>query len=139
MFLVRATVVGSVGKFCTLAFLKALKQNLIISKKALLLSQKVAGITPLPPALVRWPCLRIYSIFILFTFLCKYNSKIDHKSKSNGNYKKLTNKRKNHRKSRRTKRYEKLSLELRVQILPSLEAKRYKRLRRIIGCAEDTG
>ena len=36
-------------------------------------------------------------------------------------------------------RYEKLSLELRVQILPSLEAKRYKRLRRIIGCAEDTG
>ena len=34
----------------------------------------------------------------LFIFLCKYDCKIDHKNKSSGNYTKLTNKRKNHRK-----------------------------------------
>ena len=70
------------------------------------------------------PCtqtLFTYSIFILFIFLCKYNHKIDHKSKSNGNYTKLTNKQKNYCKYRRTKRYEKLSMELQVQILPCKE------------------
>ena len=56
------------------------------------------GMALLLPPLVRGPCLRIYSIFILFIFLCKYNCKIDHQSKSNDNYTKLTNKRKNHRK-----------------------------------------
>ena len=53
---------------------------------------------PLSPTLVHGPCLLIYSIFILFIFLCNCNRKIDHKSKSNGNYTKLTNKRKNNRK-----------------------------------------
>ena len=93
--------------------------------------------TPPPPPRVLGPCLLIYSIFTLFILLYKYNCKIDHKSKSNGNYKKLTNKRKNHRKYRRTKRYKKLSMELRIQILPGLEAKRYKKLRRIIANAGD--
>ena len=44
---------------------------------------------PLPTTLVCGPCLLIYSI-ILFIFLCKYNCKIEHKTKSNGNYTKLT-------------------------------------------------
>ena len=89
------------------------------------------------PPLVRGSGLLIYSIFILFIFLCKFNRKIDHKSKSNGNYSKLRYKRKNHRKKRRTKRYEKPLMELWVQILPGLEAKRSKRLRRIIANAGD--
>ena len=69
--------------------------------------------------------------------LIKYNCKIDCKIKSNGNYRKLTNKRKNHRKQRRTKRYKKLYVELRMQILPGLEAKRSKRLRTITASAGD--
>ena len=67
----------------------------------------------------------------------KYNYKIDRKSKCNRNYTKLTNKRKNHRKYRRTKRYERLSMELRLQILPGLEAKTYKRFWGIIASAGD--
>ena len=51
---------------------------------------KKEDMAPLPPALVCGPCLLIYSIFILFIFLCKYNCKIEHKTKSNGNYTKLT-------------------------------------------------
>ena len=73
----------------------------------------------------------IDSIFILFIFLCKYNCKIHHKSKSNDNYRKLTNKRKNHRKQRK-RGYKELFMELRLQILSVLGAKRYKRLVRII-------
>ena len=91
----------------------------------------------LPPPPARGHCLLIYSIFILFIFLCKYNCKIDHKSKNKGNYTKLTNKWKNHRKDRRTKKYDRLSLELRAQIFPGLEVKGYKRLRRIIANAGD--
>ena len=63
----------------------------MISKKAFLLYQKVADMVPLSPVLIRGPCLHIYSILILFILLRKYNSKIDHKSKSKGNYTKLTN------------------------------------------------
>ena len=107
----------------------------MISKKALFLYQIVSGMAPLAPAFVRGPCLLIYSIFILFIFLCKYNCKIDNKSKNNDNYIKLTNKRKDHRKQRQTKTYEKVSMEL--QILPCLEAKRYKRLNIIIANAGD--
>ena len=75
---------GAVGKFWILAFPEALKQNLMICKKALVLYQNVVGMVPLPPALVRRPFLLSYSIFILFIFLCKYNSKFDLKGKSNG-------------------------------------------------------
>ena len=106
----------------------------MISKKGLLLYQKVADVAPLFPN----PCTRTlftYLQYFYFIFLCKCNCKIDHKSKSNGDYTKLTNKWKNRRKWRRAKRYEKLSIELRVQTLPSLEVKRYKKLRRIIANA----
>ena len=89
-----------------------------------------------PPPLVRGPCLLIYSILILFIFLCKYNRKIDHKSKNTGNYTKLTNGRIIVNRGEK-KRYEKLSMELRVKILPGLEAKRHKRLRRIIANGGD--
>ena len=51
MFLVDTTVDGAVGKFWILAFLEALKRNLMISKKALVLYQNVVGMVPLPPAL----------------------------------------------------------------------------------------
>ena len=52
---------------------------------------------------------------------------MNYKSKSIGFYTEII-----HRKERRTKRYEKRSIELSVQILASIEVKRYKRLRRII-------
>ena len=68
----------------------------MISKKGFLLFKKSRGHGPAPPALVFGHCLLIYSIFISFIFLCKYNCKIDHKTKNNSSYKKLTNKRKNH-------------------------------------------
>ena len=72
----------------------------MISNKAVLLCQEVGGMTPLPPPLVSYlHYLQHYSNYsILFIFLCKYNCKIYHKNKSNGNYTKLTNKQKNHRK-----------------------------------------
>ena len=63
----------------------------MIYKKALLLYGQVADMAPLPLDPVRRSCLLIYSISILFIFLWKYNCKIVHKSKSNGNYTKLTN------------------------------------------------
>ena len=54
----------------------------MISIKAMSLYQKVADMVLCPPAIVRGPCLHIYSILILFISLWK----IDQKSKSNGNY-----------------------------------------------------
>ena len=139
VFLLETAMVGAVGKFWILAFLEAFKTKFNDSKKEKLFCfVKKWGPWPLcPPLLVRGPCLLIYSVFISFIFMYKYNYKIDRKSKCNRNYTKLTNKRKNHRKYRRTKRYERLSMELRLQILPGLEAKTYKRLRGIIASAGD--
>ena len=128
MFLVGATIVGVEGKFGILSFLKTLKANFndFFLAKRFCFTKKGGGmggraawlLCPIP--LVRGPCLLIYSIFILSIFLCKYNCKIDHKGIIIGNYTKLTNKQKNH--------------------LPGLEAKRYKRLRKIIANAgEFTG
>ena len=79
----------------------------MISKNAFFLCQKRGeggggggNITPLlqllhsPTLFVCVPYMLICSNFILFIFLCKYNCKVYHKSKSN--YRQLTNKRKNH-------------------------------------------
>ena len=137
MFLVGAIMVGAVWKCWILAFREALKMKFNDFWKSILALPKSVGHGPSPNTLVCGPCLLIYNISILLTFLCKCNSKIDLKGKSNGSYRKLTNKQTNHRKERRTNRYKKLSMELQVQILPCLDVKRYKKLRRIIANVED--
>ena len=76
-------MVGAVGKFWILALLKDLKKrnSMICQKRIFRLPKKGAWPLCLPP-FVRGPCLFIYSIFILFLFLRKYNCKIDLKSKA---------------------------------------------------------
>ena len=59
---------------------------LMISKNAVLLSQTVGAIDPLLPPLLPGPCLLIYSIFILYIFLWKYNCKTGQKCKIIGSY-----------------------------------------------------
>ena len=65
-----------------------------------------------------------YLQYFYFIFLCKYNCKINHKSKSIDNYTKLTNKERITVNRAEKRDNEKLSMELRVQILPGLEARR---------------
>ena len=97
MFFVCATVVGAVGKFWVLIFLEDLGTRFNDFLKALL--PKSGHFDPSAYKPLYTDPVYLFTVFLFYLHSCgNIIGEIDHKSKTNGNYTRLTKKQKNHRK-----------------------------------------